>query len=48
MTLEELRKEDHEDEKDEEEEEEHESKEKSFDEALIETLSTLTEHVKAL
>ena len=47
MTLEELRKEDHEDEKD-EEEEEHESKEKSFDEALIETLSTLTEHVKAL
>lgn len=48
MTLEELRKEDHEDEKDEEEKEEHESKEKSFDEALIETLSTLTEHVKAL
>lgn len=47
MTLEELRKEDHEDEKD-EEDEEHESKEKSFDEALIETLSTLTEHVKAL
>ena len=48
MTLEELRKEDHEDEKDEEEDEKHESKEKSFDEALIETLSTLTEHVKAL
>ena len=49
MTLEELRKEDHEDEeKEEKEEDETESKEKSFDEALIETLSTLTEHVKAL
>lgn len=50
MTLEELRKEDHEDEEKEEKEEddEMESKEKSFDEALVETLSTLTEHVKAL
>ena len=48
MTLEELRKEDHEEEQDEEKEDETESKEKSFDEALIETLSTLTEHVKAL
>ena len=51
MTLEELRKEnedDYEDEKDEDEDEEHQSKEKSFDEALIETLSTLTEHVKAI
>ena len=44
MTLEELRKEDHEEEKDEEDEKAN----KSFDEALIETLSTLTEHVKAL
>ena len=51
MTLEELRKEDHEDEEDEEEEEGQEKKasnEQSFDEALIETLSTLTEHVKAI
>ena len=49
MTLEELRKEDHEEEEEQdEEEEESNSKEKSFDEALIETLSTLTEHVKAL
>jgi hypothetical protein len=52
MTLEELRKEDHEDENNEEEEEELHGKkasnERSFDEALIETLSTLTEHVKAL
>lgn len=51
MTLEELRKEDHEDENKEEEKEGHEKKasnERSFDEALIETLSTLTEHVKAL
>jgi hypothetical protein len=52
MTLEELRKEDHEEEEDEEEEEELHGKkasnERSFDEALIETLSTLTEHVKAL
>ena len=48
MTLEELRKEDHEEEEEKDEEEKSESKEKSFDEALIETLSTLTEHVKAL
>jgi hypothetical protein len=51
MTLEELRKQDDEDENKEEEEEGHEKKasnERSFDEALIETLSTLTEHVKAL
>jgi len=48
MTLEELRKEDHEEEEEHDEEEKSESKEKSFDEALIETLSTLTEHVKAL
>lgn len=51
MTLEELRKEDHEEEEDEEKEEGHEKKasnERSFDEALIETLSTLTEHVKAI
>ena len=48
MTLEELRKEDHEEEEEQDEEDKTESKEKSFDEALIETLSTLTEHVKAL
>lgn len=52
MTLEQLRKEDHEDEEyddeDEDQDDEPESKDKSFDEALIETLSTLTEHVKAL
>ena len=48
MTLEELRKEDHEEEEEHDEEDKSESKEKSFDEALIETLSTLTEHVKAL
>ena len=52
MTLEELRKQDDEDEHDKEEDKEgHEKKasnEQSFDEALIETLSTLTEHVKAL
>ena len=51
MTLEELRKEDHEEDEDEEEEEGQEKKasnEQSFDEALIETLSTLTEHVKAI
>jgi len=47
MTLEELRKETP---KENEEEDDKEKKEanKSFDEALIETLSTLTEHVKAL
>ena len=46
MTLEELRKEEA---KDHEEEDEDDKKaNKSFDEALIETLSTLTEHVKAL
>ena len=47
MTLEELRKETP---KENEEEDDNENKEanKSFDEALIETLSTLTEHVKAL
>jgi hypothetical protein len=52
MTLEELRKEDHEEEEKVSEEKEDESEEentnKSFDEALLETLSTLTEHVKAL
>ena len=50
MTLEELRKEDHEEENNEEDEEDTKksSNERSFDEALIETLSTLTEHVKAL
>ena len=52
MTLEELRKQDDEDEHDKEEDKEgHEKKasnEQSFDEALIEPLSTLTEHVKAL
>jgi hypothetical protein len=50
MTLEELRKEDHEDENKEEDEDDTKksSNERSFDEALIETLSTLTEHVKAL
>jgi len=50
MTLEELRKEtkDYEEEEEKDEEDKSESKEKSFDEALIETLSTLTEHVKAL
>jgi hypothetical protein len=37
-----------EEEEEQDEEEKSESKEKSFDEALIETLSTLTEHVKAL
>ena len=51
MTLEELRKQDNEEEKNKEEDEEDTKKssnERSFDEALIETLSTLTEHVKAL
>ena len=51
MTLEELRKQDDEEEKNKEEDEENTKKssnERSFDEALIETLSTLTEHVKAL
>ena len=51
MTLEELRKQDDEEEKNKEEDEEDTKKssnERSFDEALIETLSTLTEHVKAL
>jgi len=51
MTLEELRKQDDEEEKDEEstkEDTKKSSNERSFDEALIETLSTLTEHVKAL
>ena len=49
MTLEELRKE-HDEEYDEEEDEEDESEDakKSFDEALLETISTLTDHVKAL
>jgi len=51
MTLEELRKQDNEEENEEDENELHGKKasnERSFDEALIETLSTLTEHVKAL
>jgi len=50
MTLEELRKQDDEEENDEEKKEDTKksSNERSFDEALIETLSTLTEHVKAL
>ncbi len=50
MTLEELRKQDNEEEHDEEDEDDTKksSNERSFDEALIETLSTLTEHVKAL
>ena len=50
MTLEELRKQDESDENKEEEEDDTKksSNERSFDEALIETLSTLTEHVKAL
>ena len=49
MTLEELRKE-HDEEYDDEEDEEDESEDakKSFDEALLETISTLTDHVKAL
>jgi len=47
MTLEELRKEDKEEEE-ESREEESEDTNKSFDEALLETISTLTEHVKAL
>jgi len=49
MTLEELRKE-HDEEYDDEEDEEEESEDakKSFDEALLETISTLTDHVKAL
>ena len=50
MTLEELRKQDESEENKEEEEDDTKksSNERSFDEALIETLSTLTEHVKAL
>jgi len=48
MTLEELRKEDKEEEEEESREEESEDTNKSFDEALLETISTLTEHVKAL
>ena len=49
MTLEELRKQDNEEENEEEEDDtKKSSNERSFDEALIETLSTLTEHVKAL
>ena len=52
MTLEELRKADHEEEETEQEEEDeesdHEDTNKSFDEALLQTLSTLTEHVKSL
>jgi len=51
MTLEELNKVDEEyddDEEEDEEEEEYESAEKSFDEAFLETLSVLTEHVKSL
>ena len=57
MTLEELRKEENEEhaeekeESEESKEESHESSEesnKSFDEALLQTISTLTEHVKAL
>jgi len=49
MTLEELRKETEEDHEVKSKDEEEDKKaNKSFDEALIETLSTLTEHVKAL
>tara|TARA_B110000091_G_C13643916_1_gene402431 strand:+ start:42 stop:626 length:585 start_codon:yes stop_codon:yes gene_type:complete len=50
MTLEELRKQDESDENKDEDEDDTKksSNERSFDEALIETLSTLTEHVKAL
>lgn len=50
MTLEELRKEHDEeyDEEEEDEEDESEDAKKSFDEALLETISTLTDHVKAL
>ena len=47
MTLEELRKEDKVEEE-ESDKEESEDTNKSFDEALLETISTLTEHVKAL
>jgi len=47
MTLEELRKVDEKVE-DEESDEEEEDTKKSFDEALLETLSTLTDHVKAI